>query len=43
MNAEISTVIYDIPYRDVSGLEILTSVGIKVFNLSDAIINNKTL
>lgn len=43
VNAEISTVIYDIPYRDVSGLEILTSVGIKVFNLSDAIINNKTL
>lgn len=37
VNAEISTVIYDIQYRDVSGLEILTSVGINVFNLSDAI------
>jgi dCMP deaminase len=43
VNADISTVIYDIPYRDISGLEILTSVGINVFNLSDAIINNKTL
>jgi len=43
VNAEISTVIYDIPYRDISGLEILTSVGISVFNLRDAIFNNKSL
>jgi len=43
VNAEISTVIYDIPYRDISGLEILTSVGINVFNLREAILNNKIL
>ena len=43
VNAEISTVVYDIQYRDVSGLEILTSVVINVFNLSDAIFNSKTL
>ena len=43
VNAEISTVIYDIQYRDISGLEILTSVGINVFNLGEAILNNKIL
>jgi len=43
VNAEISSVVYDIPYRDVSGLEILTSVGINVFNLSEAIFRSKAL
>ena len=32
VNAEISKVIYDIPYRDTSGLEILKSAGVVVFN-----------
>lgn len=40
VNAGISTVIYDIPYRDVSGLEILSSVGIDVFNLKEVILKN---
>lgn len=41
VNAEITKVIYDIPYRDTSGIEILTSVGIDVFSLQEAIIRNK--
>jgi dCMP deaminase len=41
VNAEIDKVFYDIQYRDTSGLEILTSAGIKVFNLRDVIIKNK--
>lgn len=43
VNAEISRVVYDIPYRDESGLEILTSAGIEVFSLRDAIIRSKVL
>lgn len=41
VNAEISRVIYDIPYRDQSGLQILLSAGIDVFNLEHAIIKSK--
>ena len=41
VNADIARVIYDIPYRDISGLEILTSVGIEVFNLGDAILRSR--
>lgn len=41
VNAEISSVVYDIQYRDTSGLEILTSVGINVFNLREAIFRSK--
>ena len=43
INAEIFRVVYDIPYRDSSGLEILTSVGIEVFSLEQAIIKSKDL
>ena len=43
VNAEIASVIYDIPYRDASGLEILTSSGIKVFNLREAIFKDKVI
>ena len=43
VNAEIARVIYDVPYRDVSGIEILTSVGIEVFNLDQAIIKSRVL
>jgi dCMP deaminase len=43
VNAEIARVVYDIQYRDASGLEILTSVGIEVFSLEEAIIRDKTL
>jgi dCMP deaminase len=41
VNAEITRVVYDIPYRDTSGIEILTSAGINVFSLQEAIIRNK--
>ena len=40
VNAEIARVVYDVQYRDVSGLEILRSVGIEVFSLEDAIIKS---
>lgn len=43
VNAEIARVVYDIPYRDTSGLEILTSVGIEVFSLEEAIIKSRVL
>jgi len=43
VNAEIAQVVYDIPYRDISGLEILTSVGIEVFSLEEAIIRSRAL
>lgn len=43
INAEISHVTYDLLYRDISGLEILKSVGIEVLSLSEAIIRNKVL
>jgi len=35
VNAEISKVIYDIPYRDISGVTLLKSAGIDVFNMSE--------
>lgn len=35
INAEISKVIYDIPYRDVSGVTLLKSAGVDVFNVSE--------
>jgi dCMP deaminase len=38
INAGISKVIYDIPYRDTSGLDILESVGIEVLQLKRAIL-----
>ena len=41
VNADIARVIYDIPYRDSTGLEILTSVGIEVFNLEEAIFRSR--
>lgn len=37
VNGEISQVVYDNLYRDVTGLEILRSVGIEVFSLKEAI------
>jgi len=43
VNAEIARVVYDIQYRDMSGLEILTSVGIEVFSLEEAIIRDRAL
>lgn len=43
VNAEIARVVYDVPYRDMSGLEILTSVGIEVFSLEEAIIRDRAL
>ena len=41
VNAEISRVIYDVEYRDASGLEVLTSSGIEVFSLGQAILKSK--
>jgi len=35
INAEISKVIYDIPYRDMSGIYLLKSIGVDVFNMSE--------
>jgi len=43
VNAEIARVVYDVPYRDMSGLEILTSMGIEVFSLEEAIIRDRAL
>jgi dCMP deaminase len=37
INGGISRVVYDIPYRDTSGLDILESVGIEVLSLMEAI------
>lgn len=41
INAEIARVIYDVEYRDTSGLALLTSVGIEVQSLQDAILSAK--
>ena len=35
INAGISKVVYEIPYRDVSGLELLRSVGIEVCRVNE--------
>jgi len=40
VNADISTVIYDVDYRDLSGLQILRKSGIEVNRLSDSIITS---
>lgn len=36
INGRISKVVYDIQYRDVSGIELLKSSGVLVFNLIEA-------
>jgi len=36
VNGRISTLVYDIQYRDISGLDILKSSGISVFSLKEA-------
>jgi dCMP deaminase len=41
INAEIARVVYEIPYRDPAGLNLLRSVGIEVLSLEDAIINSR--
>ena len=38
INAEISRVVYDVPYRDLSGIRLMQSVGIEVHSTSDAIL-----
>lgn len=42
INAEISRVVYHIPYRDPSGLDLLRSAGIEVLSISEAILKDKT-
>jgi dCMP deaminase len=37
INAEISRVIYGLEYRDTSGIELLSSAGVEVFSLQNAI------
>ncbi len=37
INAGISRVVYDVPYRDTSGLDVLKSAGIEVMTLDEAI------
>lgn len=37
INAEISRVVYDTPYRDLTPVELLKAVGIEVFSLHEAI------
>jgi dCMP deaminase len=41
VNAEISHVVYDNPYRDCSGIEILKSSGIDVISFSEVILRNR--
>lgn len=43
VNAEISRVIYDELYRDISGIELLKSAGIDVLSLSDVIVRPRDL
>jgi len=43
VNAEIARVVYEIPYRDPSGLDLLRSVGIEVMSVEEAILNAKAL
>jgi dCMP deaminase len=42
MNANISKVIYDIPYRDMSGLDLLKSASVEVYSLKEAILKAKS-
>ena len=37
INAEIKRVIYEVPYRDTSGVDLLKSVGVEVLSLAEAI------
>jgi len=37
VNASIFRVVYDVPYRDPAGLELLCSAGVEVFTLQEAI------
>jgi len=43
INAEIARVIYDVPYRDPSGIELLRSAGVEVLSIAEAIqlVNNR--
>lgn len=41
VNANISEVIYDVEYRDASGITILKTCGVKVNRISDVIFNEK--
>ena len=41
INADISRVIYEIPYRDPVGIELLRSVGIEVQSLEEAIFTSR--
>lgn len=38
INADVSRVIFQVPYRDTSGVDLLRSVGIKTLSLEDAIL-----
>lgn len=38
INGDISKVVYDIPYRDQSGIELLKTAGIEVLSLNEAIL-----
>lgn len=38
INAELSRVVYGLPYRDQSGLDLLRSVGIEVLSIHEAIL-----
>lgn len=40
INAEIARVVYSIPYRDTSGIELLRSAGIEVLSIEEAIVSN---
>lgn len=41
INAEIARVVYQVPYRDASGLDLLRSVGIEVLSVEEAILKAK--
>lgn len=41
INAEIARVIFETPYRDASGLDLLRSVGIEVLSIEEAILKAK--
>lgn len=43
VNAEISSLIFDEEYRDLSGLQILKSSGIEVHSIRDVILSSKNL
>ena len=41
INAEIKRVVFGIPYRDTSGIDLLRSVGIEVLSIEEAILKAK--